>query len=77
VLIASLLVVGGSAGALVASARLTGPQFAVSLFLLGYGWNLSMVAGSALLVSEVPEPARLRTQGAVAVAGHAREETVQ
>jgi MFS family permease len=65
VLIAGLLVVGGSAGALVASARLTGPQFAVGLFLLGYGWNLSMVAGSALLVSEVPEPARLRTQGAV------------
>jgi MFS family permease len=65
VLLAGLLAVGGSACALIASARLSGPEFAVGLFILGFGWNLSMVGGSALLISEVPEPSQLRAQGAV------------
>jgi len=32
----------------------------VVLFVLGYGWNLSLVAGSRLLVRDVPKTGRLR-----------------
>ncbi|GAA0903753.1 hypothetical protein GCM10009557_79480 [Virgisporangium ochraceum] len=42
-----------------------GPGLAVPLFLLGYGWSLAMVAGSALLVARVPEGDRIRVQGRV------------
>jgi len=35
----------------------------VALFLLGYGWNLGFVAGSALLVSGVEHAERTRTEG--------------
>jgi MFS family permease len=34
-----------------------------SLFLLGYGWNLGFVSGSALLVSAVEHTERTRTEG--------------
>ncbi len=65
VLIAGLLTAGGSACALTVVTQPTGPELAVVLFALGYGWNLSTVAGSALLVRGVPQPEQLRTQGAV------------
>jgi predicted MFS family arabinose efflux permease len=35
----------------------------VALFLLGWGWNLGFVAGSAMLSSEVELPERARVQG--------------
>ncbi|NOY57229.1 MAG: MFS transporter [Actinobacteria bacterium] len=34
-----------------------------SLFLLGLGWNFGFVAGSALVIEDVPPGARLRAQG--------------
>lgn len=37
----------------------------VALFLLGYGWNLGFVAGSALLARGIDGPDRTRLQGAV------------
>ncbi len=36
-----------------------------ALFLLGYGWNLCFVSGSARLARELPEPERPHTEGAV------------
>jgi MFS family permease len=41
-----------------------GPLLAVALFLLGYGWNLSFVAGSSMLVEGAPSAAQTRRQGA-------------
>ena len=35
----------------------------VALFLLGYGWNLGYVAGSALLTHGLSLPERTRLQG--------------
>lgn len=35
----------------------------VALFLLGLGWNLGFVAGSALLTESIDGPARIRVQG--------------
>ena len=40
---------------------------AVSLVLLGLGWNLGLVAGTALLTDAVPLQTRARTQGSVDV----------
>jgi MFS family permease len=37
----------------------------VALFLLGFGWNLSFVAGSSLLAGRLPLADRARVQGAV------------
>jgi MFS family permease len=36
---------------------------ALALFLLGLGWNLTFVAGSALLMSMVNQAERARSQG--------------
>lgn len=52
-----------SAVAAFGSGGLTGLSFA--LFLLGYGWNLVFVGGSAILSRELPEDRRLQLQGAV------------
>jgi MFS family permease len=41
-----------------------GPMLFVALFLLGYGWNLSFVAGSTLLSSGLASAERTRIQGA-------------
>jgi MFS family permease len=41
-----------------------GPLLAVALFTLGYGWNLSFVAGSAMLVEGAPSAAQTQRQGA-------------
>jgi MFS family permease len=65
VLTAGLLTAGGSGSALAVVTNPTGLELAAALFALGYGWNLSMVAGSALLVRGVPQHQQLRTQGAV------------
>lgn len=65
VLLAGLLIVGASAAVLLRAAHLTGPGFTAVLFALGYGWNLSMVGGSALLVRDVLPKDQLRVQGDV------------
>jgi MFS family permease len=36
-----------------------------AMFLLGYGWNLVFVGGSAILSRELPEDRRIQLQGAV------------
>jgi MFS family permease len=41
-----------------------GPILALALFLLGYGWNLCFVSGSAMLVEGVPSAERTAHQGA-------------
>jgi MFS family permease len=40
-----------------------GPVLFVALFLLGYGWNLGFVAGSALLTQDLSLAERTRLQG--------------
>ncbi|MFL6126038.1 MFS transporter [Actinophytocola sp.] len=37
----------------------------LAMFLLGYGWNLAFVGGSAILSRELPEDRRIQLQGAV------------
>lgn len=68
VLVAGLLLVGGSAAALVSAPHLTGVGLPAVLFVLGYGWNLSLVGGSALLARDVPKTDQLRVQGGVEAA---------
>jgi MFS family permease len=65
VLVAGVLAVGASACVLVSAAHLSAPWFAVALFALGYGWSMSIVGGSALLVCDVPPTEQLRVQGGV------------
>jgi MFS family permease len=43
--------------------QVTGLSFA--MFLLGYGWNLVFVGGSAILSRELPADQRIQLQGAV------------
>jgi len=64
-LVAGLSTVGGSAVVLVGADHLSGSWFAAALFVLGYGWSMSMVGGSALLVRDVPAAEQLRVQGGV------------
>jgi MFS family permease len=52
------------AGVFSATAGHNGPLFAASLLLLGAGWNLGLIAGSALLASAVPLAHRPRAEGA-------------
>ncbi len=49
--------------AVVAPMAQTMPMLAVALFLLGLGWNLGYVAGSALLADSVSSSERGQTQG--------------
>lgn len=46
-----------------AGANESNPLLALGLFLLGWGWNLSFVSGSALLTESVPHEERMRLQG--------------
>jgi MFS family permease len=62
---AGLVLVGGSAFMIVGATDPVGAWLPVALFGLGYGWNLAMVAGSALLVTRVPRGDRIRVQGGV------------
>lgn len=41
------------------------PALALALALLGLGWNLGLVAGTAMITDAVPVQTRARTQGAV------------
>jgi MFS family permease len=52
-----------SAVAAFGAGGITGLSFA--MFLLGYGWNLVFVGGSAILSRELPEDRRIQLQGAV------------
>jgi len=45
------------------AARMTG--LSLSMFLLGYGWNLVFVGGSSILSRELPAGERIQLQGAV------------
>jgi MFS family permease len=63
VLVAGVATVGASATVLIGAAHLSGAWFAVALFALGYGWSMSMVGGSALLVRDAPPTEQLRVQG--------------
>jgi MFS family permease len=65
VLLAGMTVVSGSALMIVGATQPAGAWLSVALFLLGYGWNLSMVAGSAQLATRVPQGDRIRVQGGV------------
>ncbi|MBF6356607.1 MFS transporter [Nocardia higoensis] len=57
-----------AAGLLAASAPADSvPLLAVALALLGLGWNLGLVAGTAVITDTVPLATRARTQGAVDV----------
>jgi MFS family permease len=64
-LLAGLALLSASAFMIVTATHPAGTWLSVALFLLGYGWNLSMVAGSALLVTQVPHADRIRVQGGV------------
>jgi MFS family permease len=65
VLVAGVSTVGASAIVLVGAAHLSGAWFAVTLFALGYGWSMTIVGGSALLVRDIPATDQLRVQGGV------------
>jgi len=52
-----------SAGLVSSGAGSDTTQLALGLFLLGWGWNLSFVSGSALLTEAVPSENRMRLQG--------------
>lgn len=62
---AGLVTLALSAVLVVNTATAGWPGLPVSLFLLGYGWNLAIVAGSALLSAGLPEAVRPRAQGLV------------
>jgi MFS family permease len=53
------------AGSLIAAAAQTTPGLALALFLVGLGWNLCFVAGSALLSDLLGLAERSRIQGSV------------
>jgi MFS family permease len=65
VILAGLSVSAGSAVLAAAAPPEGGPLLFVALFLLGYGWNLGFVAGSALLASGLSGPERTRLEGVV------------
>jgi predicted MFS family arabinose efflux permease len=66
------MTISSGTGVLIASAALTfvAPTshdigLPLSLFLLGYGWNLCFVGGSSLLSRDLPEGLRIELQGVV------------
>ncbi|MGC4112239.1 MAG: hypothetical protein QM747_17850 [Nocardioides sp.] len=60
-----LLILATSAAALMQSSHLTLPWFAVALFSLGYGWNVTVVAASTHIVRVVPQTIQMQVQGSV------------
>ena len=62
-----VILIGGallvSAGLVSSGAGGETTQLALGLFLLGWGWNLSFISGSALLTEAVPSENRMRLQG--------------
>ena len=63
VVFSGLLVTGASAILSAVAPADGGPVLFIALFLLGYGWNLGFVAGSALLTQGLSLPERTRLQG--------------
>ena len=63
VIVAGFLVMAGGATLAAAAPMTGGPVLGVALFLLGFGWNLAFVSGSALLAREVPGHLRIPLQG--------------
>lgn len=63
VVLAGLLVVASSALLSAVAPPDGGPVLFLALFLLGYGWNLGFVAGSALLTHDLTLVERTRLQG--------------
>jgi MFS family permease len=64
VILAGLVVIAGSSVLAAAAPPEGGVLLFVALFLLGYGWNLGYVAGSALLTTGLSLGERTRLQGA-------------
>lgn len=65
-MIGGLATLAGTSGLVAMS--LDGLPLTGTLFLLGYGWNLCLVAGSGLLVRRLPDSDVTRVQGAVEAA---------
>jgi MFS family permease len=63
VIVAGLVILAFSAVLAAIAPVSGGPVLFVALFLLGYGWNLGFVAGSALLASNLAIGERTRLQG--------------
>jgi MFS family permease len=63
VVFAGLVVVAASALLSAVAPPEGGPMLFIALFLLGYGWNLGFVAGSALLTHDLTLAERTRLQG--------------
>ena len=61
VMIAGLVLSGGTAAAVLAGYHR--PLIFVGLFLLGLGWNIGLIAGSALVTSSVVLSERVELQG--------------
>ncbi len=61
VMIAGVVLACGTAGAVLAGYHR--PLIYVGLFLLGLGWNIGLIAGSALVTSEVAVSDRVEVQG--------------
>ncbi|MGY2062667.1 MFS transporter, partial [Nocardia gipuzkoensis] len=60
---AGLTLLAISAAAIVTTTA--GVPLALVLFLLGYGWNLAYIGGSALISADLPDLDRIRLQGTV------------
>jgi MFS family permease len=63
VIVAGLLVSGGAAGLSALAPSDSGLLLAAALFLLGFGWSLGFVAGSALVTGGLALRERTRLQG--------------
>ncbi len=61
VMIAGVVLASGTAGAVLAGYHR--PLIFVGLFLLGLGWNIGLIAGSALVTSSVAPADRVEVQG--------------
>lgn len=61
IMVAGVVLAGGTAGAVLAGYHR--PLIFVGLFLLGLGWNIGLIAGSALVSSSVGLAERVEVQG--------------
>jgi MFS family permease len=65
IIAAGLVTLAVAAILAVAAPTVDGLTLMLALFLLGYGWNLNLVAGSRLLTGDLPAPDQARVQGSV------------
>jgi MFS family permease len=63
VLVSAVVVLVAACAIGMAAGRGSYPLLLMSLFLLGYGWNLGFVSGSALITDSVSAADRVRVQG--------------